>query len=157
MVFIIFFAKNHYKSVKLMLENTVCIEKRQFVQKKAQNLLERWEFSLLTEMVFFRYTDFRNFFSGDKPEISMEGFILMEFETVAAIIADQFDRDVEDLTEDTDILDDLNATSMDVVELIVSIESATDVRIPDEIVDTIRTIGDVVNYLAEHAEVPEEE
>ncbi|MEE5992516.1 MAG: acyl carrier protein [Oscillospiraceae bacterium] len=81
----------------------------------------------------------------------------MEFETVAAIIADQFDRDVEDLTEDTDILDDLNATSMDVVELIVSIESATDVRIPDEIVDTIRTIGDVVNYLAEHAEVPEEE
>lgn len=81
----------------------------------------------------------------------------MEFETVAAIIADQFDRDVEDLTEDTDILDDLNATSMDVVELIVSIESATDVRIPDEIVDTIRTIGDVVNYLAEHAEVSEEE
>ncbi len=80
----------------------------------------------------------------------------MEFETVAAIIADQFDRDVEDLTEDTDILDDLNATSMDVVELIVSIESATDIRIPDEIVDTIRTIGDVVNYLAEHAEVPEE-
>ncbi len=80
----------------------------------------------------------------------------MEFETVAAIIADQFDRDVEDLTEDTDILDDLNATSMDVVELIVSIESATDIRIPDEVVDSIRTIGDVVNYLAEHAEVPEE-
>ena len=81
----------------------------------------------------------------------------MEFETVAAIIADQFDRDVEELKEDTDILDDLNATSMDVVELIVSIESATDIRIPDEVVDSIRTIGDVVNYLAEHAEVPEEE
>lgn len=81
----------------------------------------------------------------------------MEFETVAAIIADQFDRDVDDLTEDTDILDDLNATSMDVVELIVAIESATDIRIPDEVVDSIRTIGDVANYLAEHAEVTEEE
>ena len=81
----------------------------------------------------------------------------MEFETVTAIIADQFDTDIEDLTEDTDILDDLNATSMDVVELIVSIESATDIRIPDEAVDSIRTIGDIANYLAEHAEVPEEE
>ncbi|HAJ98340.1 MAG TPA: acyl carrier protein [Ruminococcus sp.] len=81
----------------------------------------------------------------------------MEFETVAAIIADQFDRDVDDLTEDTDILDDLNATSMDVVELIVAIESATDIRIPDEVVDSIRTIGDVANYLAEHAEVAEED
>lgn len=81
----------------------------------------------------------------------------MEFETVAAIIADQFDRDVDDLTEDTDILDDLNATSMDVVELIVAIESATDIRIPDEVVDSIRTIGDVANYLAEHAEATEEE
>ena len=81
----------------------------------------------------------------------------MEFETVKAIIADQFDMSIEDLTEDTDILDDLNATSMDVVELIVSIESATDIRIPDEAVDSIRTIGDIANYLAEHAEISEEE
>lgn len=76
----------------------------------------------------------------------------MDFRTIAAIVADQFDRDVETLDEDTDILDDLSCTSMDVVELIVAIESTTDIRIPDEAVDSIRTIGDIVNYLSEHAE-----
>lgn len=76
----------------------------------------------------------------------------MDFETIAAIVADQFDRDVDTLDEDTDILDDLNCTSMDAVELIVAIESATDIRIPDEAVDSIRTIGDIVNYLSEFAE-----
>ena len=67
----------------------------------------------------------------------------MDFNVIASIVADQFDQDVEDLNEDTDLLEDLNCTSMDVVELIVAIESATDVRIPDEAVDSIRTIGDI--------------
>jgi acyl carrier protein len=75
----------------------------------------------------------------------------MDFETLAAIIAEQFDVDVEELTEDTDILEDLSATSMDAVELIVAIESTTDIRIPDEVVDSLRTIGDILNYLSEHA------
>ncbi|MBR1459809.1 MAG: acyl carrier protein, partial [Oscillospiraceae bacterium] len=52
-------------------------------------------------------------------------------------------------------LDDLGCDSMGAVELIVAIESATDIRIPDEAVDSIRTIGDLVSYLAEHAEADE--
>jgi len=76
----------------------------------------------------------------------------MDFRTIAAIVAEQFDMDVDDLSEYTDILEDLDATSMDAVELIMSIESATDIKIPDEIVDSIRTIGDIVNYLSDHAE-----
>ncbi len=81
----------------------------------------------------------------------------MDFETIAAIVADQFDRDPDTLDESTDLIEDLNCTSMDAVELIVAIESATDVRIPDEAVDSIRTIGDIVNYLAECADAEEEE
>ena len=80
---------------------------------------------------------------------------MMDYEAIAAIIAEQFDMDVDDLSEDTDILDDLGCDSMGAVELIVAIESATDIRIPDEAVDSIRTIGDIVNYLAEHAEADE--
>lgn len=80
----------------------------------------------------------------------------MDFETIAAIVADQFDRDVDILEEDTDLVEDLNCTSMDAVELIVAIESATDIRIPDEAVDSIRTIGDIVNYLSEFAEAEDE-
>ena len=50
------------------------------------------------------------------------------------------------------MMKNLGATSMDAVELIVAIESTTDVKIPDEAVDSIRTIGDIVNYIADHAE-----
>ncbi len=75
----------------------------------------------------------------------------MELETIAAIIAEQFGVDAEDVNEDTDILEDLNATSLDAVELIMAIESATDITIPDEAVDQIHTVGDVVAYLKEHA------
>ncbi len=75
----------------------------------------------------------------------------MEFETVAAIIAEQFNINKETITEDTDILEDLSATSMDAVELIVAIESATDIEIPDEAVDDIHTVGDIVSYLREHS------
>ena len=76
----------------------------------------------------------------------------MDFETIASIIADQFDMDMNRLNEHTDIQEDLNATSMDIVELIIAIESTTDIKIPDEAVDSIRTIGDIVNYLIDHAE-----
>lgn len=76
----------------------------------------------------------------------------MEFKFVAGIVAEQFDVDIDTLTEHTDLAEDLGATSMDAVELIVSIESATDVKIPDEVVDSIRTIGDIVNYIADHSE-----
>ncbi len=79
----------------------------------------------------------------------------MEFEAIAAIIAEHFGMDAEDINEDTDILEDLNATSMDAVELIVAIENVTDISIPDEAVDEIRTVNDIVNYLK--ANMPEEE
>ena len=79
----------------------------------------------------------------------------MDLNAVAAIIAEQFDVDVDDLNEDTDILEDLGCDSVGAVELIMALESATDIRIPDEAVDSIRTIGDLVSYLAEHAEADE--
>ena len=81
----------------------------------------------------------------------------MDFETIAQIIAEQFDREADELTEDTDIIDDLGCSSMDAVELIVAIESATDIRIPDEAVDSIRTIGELVSYLNEHSEPSDED
>lgn len=80
----------------------------------------------------------------------------MEFEAVAAVIAEHFGVDAEDINEDTDIVEDLNATSMDTVELIVAIENVTDISIPDDAVDEIRTVGDVYNYLKEHAAVEED-
>ncbi len=80
----------------------------------------------------------------------------MEFETIAAIIAEQFSVDADTITEETDILEDLNASSMDAVDLIVAIESATDVEIPDDVVDEIRTVADILAYLREHMPAEDE-
>lgn len=82
---------------------------------------------------------------------------MMEFEIVAAIVAEHFDMDKKNITESTNILEDLNADELEAAELIVEIESATDIKFPDEALDDMRTVGDIANYLAEHAEEPEAE
>ena len=71
----------------------------------------------------------------------------MVFEKIRAIIAAQFDVDEDSITIATGIADDLGADSLDVVEVLMSIEDEFDVEIPDEAIETIKTIGDLVNYI----------
>ena len=71
----------------------------------------------------------------------------MVFEKIRAILADQLDANEEDITMETDIAADLGADSHDVVELIMSIEDEFEVEIPDENIENIKTVGDVVNYI----------
>lgn len=71
----------------------------------------------------------------------------MVFEKIKRILAEQLDVDEESLTMDTLISEDLGADSLDVVELLMSIEDEFEVEIPDEEIDNLRTIGDVVDYI----------
>ena len=72
----------------------------------------------------------------------------MVFEKVRDIIATQFDIDPERITEDTDFVADLEADSLDVVELAMSIEEAFDLpEIGEEDIKTIQTVGDIVAYV----------
>ena len=71
----------------------------------------------------------------------------MVFEKLKEILAEQFDTDISTLTEATDIADDLGADSLDVVEVLMSIEDEFKVEIPDEEIDNIKTIGDLVTYI----------
>lgn len=64
-----------------------------------------------------------------------------------AIIADQLGVDESDVVPDANILDDLGADSLDVVELVMAIEEAFGIEIPDDEVDAMRTIGDVDKYV----------
>lgn len=68
-------------------------------------------------------------------------------ERILELIAEQFNKDVDELDENTSFVDDLNADSIDIVELIMSIEDEFDIEIEDEELKDLETIGDVFNYL----------
>ena len=55
------------------------------------------------------------------------------------------------IAPEANILDDLGADSLDVVELVMAIEDEFDIEVPDEAAEAIRTIADVERYVAEHA------
>ena len=74
----------------------------------------------------------------------------MVFEKVKAILSTQFDVEEDSITADTNIVDDLGADSLDVVDMLMSLEDEFDVEIPDEEVDKIRTVGEVVAYIEEN-------
>ena len=74
----------------------------------------------------------------------------MVLEKVAAILSAQFEVDADKITMDTDFVEDLNADSLDVVDMLMSLEDEFDVEIPDEAIENIHTVGDLVSYIEEH-------
>ncbi len=74
----------------------------------------------------------------------------MIFEKIKEMLAEQLDASKDDMTMDTDIANDLGADSLDVVELLMSIEDDFEVEIPDEQIEHIKTIGDLVRYIEEN-------
>ena len=71
----------------------------------------------------------------------------MVFEKVKSIVADQLDVEAEKVTAEASITEDLGADSLDVVDLVMSIEEEFDIEIPDEAVENIKTVGDIVSYI----------
>ena len=71
----------------------------------------------------------------------------MVLEKVKVILAEQFDVEEDSITMDTDMQDDLGADSLDVVDLLMSIEDEFEIEIPDEEIENIRTVGELVNYI----------
>lgn len=75
----------------------------------------------------------------------------MIFEKVAQIIAEELGVELDDIKMDTHLTDDLGADSLDAVELIMSIEEEFDVEIPDEELQNIQTVADIVEFLDNNA------
>lgn len=74
----------------------------------------------------------------------------MVFEKVKAILSEQFDVEEDSITLDTSIVDDLGADSLDVVDLLMSIEDEFEIEIPDTEIDNIKTVGELVKYIEDH-------
>ena len=76
---------------------------------------------------------------------------MMEFEKVRDVIVDQLGVDEDDVTMEANFVDDLGADSLDIVELIMGLETEFDIEIPDEDAEKIVTVGDAVIYIKERA------
>ena len=74
------------------------------------------------------------------------------FEKVREIIADKLSISEDEITMDSSFLEDLNADSLDIVELIMALEDELDMEIPDEDAEGFVTVGDVVTYVKSHVE-----
>ena len=71
----------------------------------------------------------------------------MTFEKVAEILAKQLSTDKTKITKDTNILTDLGADSLDLVEVLMSLEDEFGVSIPDDAIAGIKTVGDLVAFI----------
>jgi len=71
-------------------------------------------------------------------------------EKVKSIIVEQLGVPPEDVNGEASFIEDLGADSLDIVELIMALEEEYDIEISDEDAEKLQTVGDAVNYIAEH-------
>ncbi|WP_104695865.1 acyl carrier protein [Helicobacter salomonis] len=71
------------------------------------------------------------------------------FEDIQAVIVEQLNVSASQVTEEADFIKDLNADSLDVVELIMALEEKFGIDIPDEEAEKIKTVGDVIKFIEE--------
>jgi len=72
------------------------------------------------------------------------------FEKVKTIIVDQLGAEESSITLESSFIDDLEADSLDIVELIMGIEEEFGIEIPDADAEKVVTVGDVVDYIKEN-------
>ncbi|MBQ3921273.1 MAG: acyl carrier protein [Firmicutes bacterium] len=75
----------------------------------------------------------------------------MILDKVIAIIAEQLGIDEEEITSETNLLKDLEADSLDAVEIIMAMEDEFDMEIPDEDAEQLTCVSDIVRYIEDHA------
>ena len=74
----------------------------------------------------------------------------MVFDKLKEIIMDQLDVEEDEVTMDANIQEDLDADSLDMVGLVMSVEEEFDLKIEDEDVEKIKTVGDIVSFIEAH-------
>ncbi len=73
----------------------------------------------------------------------------MALEKIKKIISEQFGISEDDITEDTVLMEDLDADSLDLIDLAMSLEDCFEVEVPDEELENFKTVGDIVKFVEE--------
>lgn len=73
------------------------------------------------------------------------------YERVRSIVAERLGVDEDKVTMDAEFIGDLNADSLDLVEVIMAMEQEFDLEIKDEEAENIRTVADAVSFIEEHS------
>ena len=76
----------------------------------------------------------------------------MVFDKLKEIIVEQLGVEEDVVTTEANIQEDLGADSLDIVDLIQTIEDEYDLSIPDEAVEEIKTVNDIVNYIEKNTD-----
>ena len=74
----------------------------------------------------------------------------MVFEKIKSMLSEQLGISADTITMESNIISDLGADSLDVVDLLMSIEDEFELEIPDEETDKIKTVGELVQYIEDH-------
>lgn len=74
----------------------------------------------------------------------------MVLDKMKDILVEQLECDPEDITMESLLVDDLGADSLDAIDIVMSVEDEFKVEVPDEIIEKIETVGDIVNYIEDH-------
>ena len=69
------------------------------------------------------------------------------FDKIADIVSKQLGADIDDINDNTNIMDDLGADSLDVVEMLMAIEETFGVSVPDEEIPNLKTVRDLIEYV----------
>ncbi len=72
----------------------------------------------------------------------------MVLEKIKAILSEQFDVEEDSISLETNLIDDLGADSLDVADLLASIEDEFEIEVPDEAIENMHTVNDVVEYIS---------
>ena len=71
----------------------------------------------------------------------------MVFEKLKEILAEQLDVDAYSFTSECMLIEELGADSLDAIDIVMSVEDEFKLEVPDEIIEKIETVGDILNFI----------
>ena len=72
------------------------------------------------------------------------------FEKIRSFLAEQLGVDASQITMDSDLLNDFEADSLDIVDMVMTLEDEFGIEVPDDAIENLHTVGDVVRFVDSH-------